>query len=175
MASDMQAEDMQTDNIQAEAAMVDEGDVAMTLGQRLFEISKVDPVVKNWVDTVAKENKRRTGCSTGGALSTSGGTSKKVYPASGCQASDALSIAGETFLSQVDVSEVYSPPRVTSMAKKMGMHAGSAMDLRTGFDFTRKEDRDRARKRSKKRSHTSLWDHQNALCSPHCSSYRNGQ
>ena len=60
-----------------------------------------------------------------------------------------MSIVGTTFLGQVDVAEVYSPPRVTSMAKKMGMHAGSAMDLRTGFDFTRKEDRDEARKKIK--------------------------
>ena len=48
---------------------------------------------------------------------------------------------------QVDVSEVYSPPRVTAMAAKTGLHAGSAMELRTGCDFSKQEDRDRARKK----------------------------
>ena len=29
----------------------------MTLGQRLFEISKIDPVIKKWAARVAKETK----------------------------------------------------------------------------------------------------------------------
>ena len=43
------------------------------------------------------------------------------------------------------MSEVYSPLRVTAMAAKTGLTAGSAMDLRTGYDFSRKEDQERAR------------------------------
>ena len=35
------------------------------------------------------------------------------------------------------------------MARKMGLHAGSAMDLRTGFDFTCRNDRERVKKRIK--------------------------
>ena len=50
---------------------------------------------------------------------------------------------GVTFLVQVDVSEVYSPPRITAMAAKIGLNAGSAMDLRTGCDFSKKEDQER--------------------------------
>ena len=105
-------------------------DVVMTLGQTLLEISRVDPLIRKWTEKVSREN-------------------EDVYPASGCGPGDATSIAGTPFLSQVDVSEVYSPPRVTSMARNMGLHAGSAMNLRAGFDFTRRTDREEARKRIK--------------------------
>jgi hypothetical protein len=44
----------------------------------------------------------------------------------------------------VDVAEMYSPPRVTTEAKKFGLSVGEAMDLTTGWDFTKSEDRDRA-------------------------------
>ena len=44
----------------------------------------------------------------------------------------------------VDIAEVYSPPRVTARASKWGLQAGEAMDLTTGWDFTRPEDRARA-------------------------------
>ncbi len=37
---------------------------------------------------------------------------------------------------QVDVAELYSPPRVTRMAQRMGLVPGEAMDLITGWDFT---------------------------------------
>ena len=43
-----------------------------------------------------------------------------------------------------DVSEVYSPPRVTTTATSMGLKAGEAMDLLTGWDFTLKRHRDAA-------------------------------
>ena len=42
-------------------------------------------------------------------------------------------------LCQVDVSEVFSPPRVSLEAVKFGMMAGDAMDLTTGWDFTRRD------------------------------------
>ena len=35
----------------------------------------------------------------------------------------------------VDVAEVYSPPRVTTVASKLGLKAGEAMDLTNGWDF----------------------------------------
>ena len=47
--------------------------------------------------------------------------------------------------SNVDVSEVYSPPRVTTTASQYGLRPGEAMDLMTGYDFSKKEDRERAR------------------------------
>ena len=39
---------------------------------------------------------------------------------------------------------MYSPPRITVQAKKHGLRAGKALDLVTGYDFNKKEDRDRA-------------------------------
>ena len=41
-------------------------------------------------------------------------------------------------LCNVDVSEVFSPPRVCAEATKFGLVAGDAMDLTTGWDFTRR-------------------------------------
>ena len=45
---------------------------------------------------------------------------------------------------QIDVAEIYSPPRVTKMAEKMGLKAGEAMDLITGWDFTLQRHREAA-------------------------------
>ena len=41
----------------------------------------------------------------------------------------------------IDVTEMYSPPRVTARATEMGLKAGEAFDLTTGWDFRREEDR----------------------------------
>ena len=46
--------------------------------------------------------------------------------------------------SAVDVAEIYSPPRVGGEAARFGLKAGEAMDLITGWDFDRLEDRERA-------------------------------
>ena len=37
----------------------------------------------------------------------------------------------------VDVSEVFSPPRVVTMAVRMGLIGGSSMDLKTGWDVSK--------------------------------------
>ena len=37
--------------------------------------------------------------------------------------------------SMVDVVEMYTPPRTTPVARRMGLVAGQALDLRTGWDF----------------------------------------
>ena len=47
-------------------------------------------------------------------------------------------------LCSVDVAEVFSPLRVSSDAVKFGLTAGDAMDLTTGWDLSRKYDRDKA-------------------------------
>ena len=47
-------------------------------------------------------------------------------------------------LMRVDLAEVYSPPRVTAEADKMGMQAGEAMNIITGWDFNNEEQRMRA-------------------------------
>ena len=49
----------------------------------------------------------------------------------------------------VDIAEVYSPERVAKAAKRYGLVAGSSMDLTTGFDFTKKPDRQLAWRRVK--------------------------
>ena len=50
-------------------------------------------------------------------------------------------------LCQVDVSEVFSPPRVCAEATKFGLVTGDAMDLTTGWDFTRQDHRAEAERR----------------------------
>ena len=47
-------------------------------------------------------------------------------------------------LCKVDMCEVFSPPRVGPEAVKFGLEVGDAMDLTTGWDFTKAEDRQRA-------------------------------
>merc|ERR1712015_449690 len=49
-------------------------------------------------------------------------------------------------LLRVDVAEVYLPPLVTKEAHKFGLERGEAMDITTGWDFRRLEDRDKAKK-----------------------------
>ena len=44
----------------------------------------------------------------------------------------------------VDVTEIYSPVRVAAVAAKFGMKPGSSFDLTNGWDFTRKEHREKA-------------------------------
>ena len=51
-----------------------------------------------------------------------------------------------TSLNIVDISEVFSPPRVVMQGLKIGLRAGSSMDLLTGWNFELKADRDRALK-----------------------------
>ena len=47
-------------------------------------------------------------------------------------------------LNGVDVTEVFSPPRVVQMAVRMGMIGGQSMDLKTGWDFSMRSDRKKA-------------------------------
>ena len=47
-------------------------------------------------------------------------------------------------LCKVDMCEVFSPPRVGPEAAKFGLDVGDAMDLTTGWDFNKAEDRRRA-------------------------------
>ena len=47
-------------------------------------------------------------------------------------------------LCKVDMCEVFSPPRVGVEAKKFGLKPGDSMDITTGWDFNKEEDRLRA-------------------------------
>eukprot|EP00435_Cladocopium_sp_Y103_P059905 s740_g21.t1 len=58
---------------------------------------------------------------------------------------DAQKDREETAAWQVDVSEVFSPPRVTKEAKLQKMKAGHAFDLKTGFDLRLEKDLKRMR------------------------------
>ena len=53
-------------------------------------------------------------------------------------------IVGQLLRLSVDIAEMYCPPRVTTEAKKFGLDIGEAMDLTTGWDFSKAEDKDRA-------------------------------
>ena len=47
-------------------------------------------------------------------------------------------------LNIIDITEVFSPPRVVLQGERLGLRAGSSMDLLTGWNFELKADRDRA-------------------------------
>lgn len=47
-------------------------------------------------------------------------------------------------IDRVDIAEVSSLERVAKAGEKYNFKAGGSMDLKTGWDFTKKEDRDRA-------------------------------
>ena len=65
-------------------------------------------------------------------------------------------------MGSVDVSEVYSPPRVTARAPDYGLKPGTAMDLATGWDFNHRSER--------KQAHALLRseDPQATILSPFC-------
>ena len=53
----------------------------------------------------------------------------------------------------VDIIEIYSPERVIKMAKQYGLSTGIAMDLMTGYEFNRIEDRKKAWNHLKQQNH----------------------
>ena len=85
------------------------------LGDILYRLSHTDENLEQWKE---KQNEIRScnGVATGGVDSAR----------------------------KVDVCEIYSPPRITLQARKHGLRPGEAMDLMTGYDFDKEEDRQRA-------------------------------
>ena len=62
-----------------------------------------------------------------------------------CSRSDIIgSNAPQLGVYPVDVTEVYSEPRVTARCDKHGLRPGSAMDLATGYNFSDSKDQQRA-------------------------------
>ena len=55
-------------------------------------------------------------------------------------------IPGVVPVSRVQVVELYSPDRVNKVAREHGMETGLSLDLITGWNFDKKEDRDLAEK-----------------------------
>ena len=43
-------------------------------------------------------------------------------------------------LERANVVELYSPPRLTAWAEKLGLRSGGSLDLTTGWDFDKKDD-----------------------------------
>ena len=109
----------------------------MSLGQKLLLISEIDPVVKRWITDVRSRRKRQ---------------SKEVSTSPASSTEAASSGPGVVSLVPADVTEVYSPPRATAMTTKTGLTAGSAMDLRKGYDFSKKEDQELAKRQIRKES-----------------------
>ena len=46
-------------------------------------------------------------------------------------------------LMSADVTEIFSPERVASVCREFGLEPGSSMDIKSGYDFDSKKDRDR--------------------------------
>lgn len=44
-------------------------------------------------------------------------------------------VLGNTGLAGIDVTELFSPERVSSTCKAFGLEPSSAMDIKTGYDF----------------------------------------
>ena len=63
---------------------------------------------------------------------------------------DGATHGGVDSVRNVDVSEIYSPPRITLQAKRHGLRPGEAMELMTGYDFNLEADRQRAWEKIKK-------------------------
>ena len=108
---------------------------SLTLGQMIFNMSQLDPMLNRWAERI--NGNREKGMRRNGLASVAG-------------ADAASGSVGTTPPVQADVSEIYSPPRVTIVAAKTGLNPGSAMDLRTGYDFTRKADQDTSKKMLRK-------------------------
>ena len=61
-----------------------------------------------------------------------------------CLASSRNMVESYCKLASVDVSEMFSPERVTKVCEEFGLVPGQAMDLKNGFDFDRAADRNKA-------------------------------
>ena len=46
-------------------------------------------------------------------------------------------------LMSADVTEIFSPERVASVCREFGLEPGLSMDIKSGYDFDSKKDRDR--------------------------------
>lgn len=47
-------------------------------------------------------------------------------------------------ISNIDITEEFSPERINKLAARFGLVPGALMDLTTGYDFTKEADRKRA-------------------------------
>ena len=66
----------------------------------------------------------------------------EAYSSMRLKLGEARFVAGQ--LMRVDMSEMFSPERVTSVCKQYGLIPGQAMDIKNGFDFDLTADRKKA-------------------------------
>ena len=119
-----------------------EGKEEGTLGGMLSRISVVDPMLETWAEVVNGKN--------------------------GCAIKTGAAYGDVGLVGRVDVTEMYSPPRVTIEAKKFGLRPGEAMDLLTGYDFDREEDRKKAWEHIETEKPKLIVGPRNAECSVLC-------
>ena len=118
-----------------------------TLGGMLSQMSICDPELQEWASMLNGDPPSGVahGCAAGGRLqSTVADRASEVTPGPGVAYGDAGAGPENGQANKVDVMEIYSPPRITVHAGKHGLEPGDALDLVTGYDFNRKEDRDKA-------------------------------
>ena len=96
-----------------------------------------DEASKRTGDDVETESKRRR-------------TQESDQKASEAQMEEDLMDLGDSDIVQslmnIDIAEMYSPPRVTAEGKRFGLKPGEAMDLSTGWDFRKADHREKAMK-----------------------------
>ena len=73
----------------------------------------------------------------------------------------------------VDITEIFSPPRIARQCKAFGLRAGSSMDLMTGWNFDLEVDRERARRQVMEEKPTLLVGSPPCTYSPRCRSSTN--
>jgi hypothetical protein len=67
----------------------------------------------------------------------------EVYSNARIDVAVARQSAEAMMLMSTDVTEIFSPERVASVCKEFGLKPGMSMDIKSGYDFDKKEDRDR--------------------------------
>ena len=76
-------------------------------------------------------------------------------------------IISQTSLSQHEVAEIFSVPRVSQAAAAMGLKCGPSYDIVTGVDLRDKKERDRVREELRVRKPKLLWCVHHAGPFPH--------
>ena len=67
----------------------------------------------------------------------------EVYSNARIDVAVARQSAEAMMLMSTDVTEIFSPERVASVCKEFGLKPGMSMDIKSGYDFDNKKDRDR--------------------------------
>ena len=77
------------------------------------------------------------------SLALLGRSTHEVYSNACFDAAVARQSAEDMMLMSADVTEIFSPERVASVCKEFGLQPRMSMDIKSGYDFDNKKDRDR--------------------------------